>query len=70
MPVSQEALEEVRELSGVITVGDDYLPADVRAECKRIIHEVHEVKPEDASDTYLFLKAHYGVNLSSSQTDD
>ena len=51
-------------------MGDDYWPADAQAECQSIIPEVHEVKPENATDTYLFLKANYGVNLSSSQSND
>jgi hypothetical protein len=51
-----------------MAVGDDFLSAEVRAECERIIPAVEDVKPEDAAETYLFLRANYGVHLSL--TDD
>ena len=45
------------QLSGVMTVGEDFLSPHVRAECERIIPDIDGVKPMDAADTYLFLKA-------------
>ena len=51
-----------------MAVGDDYLSAEARAECEHVITEIDDVKPENAADTYLFLKANYGVDLSL--TDD
>ena len=39
--------------------GNDYLEPDVRANCERIIPEVETVKPDDASDSLLFLEAQY-----------
>ena len=51
-----------------MAVRDDYLSAGVRAECERVITAIDYVKPENAADTYLFLKANYGVDLSL--TDD
>ena len=60
LPITDEALDEVRELSGVMDVGEDFLDADVRRECERIVPEIDQVKPADAADTYLFLKHHYG----------
>ena len=59
MQVTQELLDEVAEVSGVLTVGDDYLLPAVRAECERIISDIDGVKPCNAADTFLFLKAHY-----------
>ena len=47
------------QLSGVMTVGEDFLSPHVRAECERIIPDIDGVKPMDAADTYLFLKANY-----------
>ena len=35
LQVTQEALDEVATLSGVMSVGDDYLPSSVREECER-----------------------------------
>ena len=59
MPLTDEALNEVAEISGVMQVGSDFLPCDVRRECERIIPNIENVKAVDAADTYLFLKAHY-----------
>ena len=58
-PVSTEDLNEVAELSGVMSYGDDYLEPNLRANCERIIPEVETVLPNDAADSFLFLKAHY-----------
>jgi len=59
--VSEESLDEAAELSGVLQEGNDFLPPETREQCERIIPEVDNVKPRDAADTYLFLKAHYPV---------
>ena len=59
IPVSNEDLDEVAALSGVMAYGDDYLEPDVRENCERIIPEVETVRPNDAVDSFLFLKAHY-----------
>lgn len=58
-PVTNQALDEVAEVSGVMTVGDDFLSFDVRRECERVIPKVENVEATDAADTYLFLKANY-----------
>lgn len=47
------------EISGVMTVGDDYLLPAVRAECERVVPDINSVKPCNAAETYLFLKTHY-----------
>ena len=59
MPITEDALGQVLDLSGVMTVGEDFLQPDVRRECQRIIPEVDQVKACDAADTFLFLKHHY-----------
>lgn len=59
LPVTKEALDEVAQLSNVITVGEDFLLPVVRTACERIIPDLDGIKPTDAADTYLFLKAHY-----------
>jgi hypothetical protein len=59
LPVSKEALDQVAEISGVMTENDDYLPIDVRERCELIIPEIADVNSKDAAETYLFLKAHY-----------
>lgn len=52
-------------MSGVMTFGEDFLPAAVRTECERIIPDVDGIKPIDAADTFLFLKAHYNQEHST-----
>ena len=52
--VSDETLNEVAEISGVMAFGEDYLPQHVRAECERVIPHMDGVKPADAADTFLF----------------
>ena len=42
-PVSTEDLNEVAELSGVMSYGDDYLEPNLRANCERIRPEAEEV---------------------------
>ena len=54
-----QLLDEVAEVSGVLTVEDDYLLPAVRAECECVIPDIDGVKPCNAVDTFLFLKAHY-----------
>ena len=49
-PVTNQALDEVAEVSRVMTVGD---------ECERVIPSVENVEAIDAADTYLFVKANY-----------
>lgn len=66
MQVTQEALYEVAKLSGVMSVGDDYLPKSVREECERIVPNIDGVKPTEAGDAYLFLKTTYKEPPSSS----
>lgn len=58
--VTVEALDEVAELSQVMTVGDDFLTPAVRAECERVVPEIG-----DAATTFLFLKTYF--NEPSSQ---
>lgn len=59
MPVTHEALDGIAEISGVMAVGDNFLPCNVRRECERVIPNVENVEAIDAADTYLFLKANY-----------
>ena len=52
-------------MSGVMIVGEDFLPAAVRTESERIIPDVDDIKPKDAADTFLFLKANYNQEQST-----
>ena len=53
----KEALDQVAEISGVMTENDDFLPIDVRRHCELITPEIENVNSKDAAETYLFLKA-------------
>ena len=59
LSVTNEALDEVRELSRVMDV-EDFFYANVRRECARIVPEIDQVKSADVPDSYLFLKHYYG----------
>ena len=63
--VTQEAFNEVAEMSGIMIFGEDFLPAAVRTECERIITDVDGIKPTDAAHTFLFLIAHYNQERSA-----
>ena len=61
--VNEEDLKEVAELSGVLNDTDDYLEPEVRHECERHIPNIDDVEPSEAANAYLYLKAHFNVNL-------
>ena len=52
--MSKEALDQVAEISGVMTENDDFLPIDVRWHCELITLEIEDVNSKDAAETYLF----------------
>ena len=62
MVVSNEMLDEVSEISGVMAHGEDYLPRNERDERERVIPQIGEIQPTDAADAFLFLKLHYVPN--------
>ena len=68
LQVTLEALDEVASLSGVKSVGDDYLPKTVRESCERIIPNIDGVKPAEAADAYLFLKEKYKESSPSASS--
>ena len=55
-PVTEEQLQEVSELSGVLEVPSDFLHQDFRRKCESIIPYPHEIEPEDCKDSFIFLK--------------
>ena len=56
--VSEEHLEEVAGLSGVLEDTDDFLELEFRASCEEHIPNTDEIKPDQAANAYLFLKSH------------
>ena len=63
--LTENALDEVAELSGVMTVGEDYLPPDVREKCERIIPNIHNVKPMHTWSSRLIIKHHQTKQLTA-----
>ncbi|XP_028419189.1 uncharacterized protein LOC114544895 [Dendronephthya gigantea] len=55
--VSEEHLEEVAKLSGVLEDTDDFLNVQFRASCEEHIPNTDEIKPDQAANAYLFLKS-------------
>jgi hypothetical protein len=52
-------LNEVCEVSGVMTEGETFLAAVIQRECERVVPEVNDIRPQDAAETYIFLKTHF-----------
>ena len=57
IPVSNDQLKEVAELSGLLELtSPDNISTQVRRECKRLIDNPSELDPHQAKTAYLFLK--------------
>lgn len=54
IPISDEDLEEVAQLSNVLENTDDYLTAEFRELCERVFPNVNEVLPNEASLAFFF----------------
>ena len=58
-PITDDALKEVAELSGVLEHEDQYIPVDVEKPFNQIIEHPQEIKPKDCIDTCFHLKQEY-----------
>lgn len=56
LPVTEEQLKEAAILSGVLTVRDDFLKPEVRAECERVLPDSKMIRPYECRDAYIYLK--------------
>lgn len=61
-PVTEERLREVAELSNVLESTGDFLDENFRQECQRHIPNTADIKPAEAANAYLFLKANFDIN--------
>ena len=52
-------LDEVAELSNVHEGTDDYLEPHFRKECERIIPNLEDIEPRDASNALIFFKSNF-----------
>ena len=63
-PVTEEQLQEAATHAGVLDIDDDFLVADFRAECERLMPHIKEIQPEDCSDAFCYLKQHFSLPFS------
>lgn len=56
LPVTEEQLKEAAILSGVLTVRDDFLKPEVRAECEHVLPDSKTIRPYECRDAYIYLK--------------
>lgn len=56
LPVTEELLHEAARLSGVLNVPSDFLAAEFRIECERIIPDVQNLRPDECRCAFLYLK--------------
>ncbi|XP_013403271.1 uncharacterized protein LOC106168664 [Lingula anatina] len=61
LPVTNEQLREVAEISGVLDVSDDFLEPDFRRRCERILPDIHEIEAKDFWRAYLYLKDNFNA---------
>lgn len=61
LPVTDEELQEVAILSGVLDVPDDFLSKPFRDECERII-SLKDLTPKDCKDAFIFLKQNFQLS--------
>lgn len=53
---------EVANLSNVLDATGDYLEPNFRVECERHIPDTNGIKPAEAANAYLYLKANFDPN--------
>lgn len=59
IPVTEDMLRKVAELSHVYEVGDNYLPEAFMEECQHIIAKPEDIKPKDCVNAFIYLKENY-----------
>lgn len=60
LQVTDDQLQEAAVQSGILTVDDDFLTPEFRAECQRII-DTDLLKPADCKEAFLFLKRNFSL---------
>ena len=63
LPVTNEQLEEVLELSGVLDMPDDYLEPKFMARCEEIIDKPEDLEPKECINAFLLIKRELGNRL-------
>ena len=63
-PGTEEQLKEAATQSGVLTVPDDFLQPEFRAECERVLPDSETIRPHECRDAYIYLKNNFQLWLS------
>ncbi|XP_028414879.1 uncharacterized protein LOC114537959 [Dendronephthya gigantea] len=62
LQISEELLQEVAELSGVLGSAEQFLDDAFRQECERHIPNTDEIEAVEAANAYLYLKDNFNEN--------
>lgn len=57
--ITEEQLEEVSEVSGVLEQSDDFISAEFRAKCEQIIPYPGKVEPHECKEAFMYLKDNF-----------
>ena len=68
--VTEEQLEDVAELSDVLSSNNDYLPVQLRAKCKLVIEDPLELDVNDFSNAFRYLKENIHLNELSTESQE
>jgi len=68
LPVTEEQLKEAATQSGVLTFPDDFLEAEFRAECERVLPDSETIRPHECRDAYMYLKSNFQLPAGTSST--
>ena len=60
--VTEEQLREVAIHAEVLSVGDDFLTPEFRAECEQII-DYNLIEPNDCKNAFNYLKGHFNQKM-------
>ena len=59
--VTEEQLEEVAQLSEVLTGPDDFLSPDIRAKCQQIISDPLALDVNDCAHAFRYLRDNFQI---------
>ncbi|CAB3999910.1 Hypothetical predicted protein [Paramuricea clavata] len=67
--VSQEDLEEIAELSGILDAPDDFIPSLFRKDLNELMPNPEAIKCNEFVQTYLLLKQRYFEKTANNNPD-
>ena len=57
--MTEQQLKEAATQSGVLTVPDDFLQPEFRAECERVLPDSETIRPYECRDAFICLKSNF-----------